>query len=137
MKQDLTGKFVVAYDTICDGQLCTMQSSDIEGEDDHPVLYNSEDEAFSDIFFDAHGMLAHREAADLEEMEITQELVDQMSKVYDSKDVAAMRKMLSDHPELNYNEEWVEPAETFIMNRKALYTGEAVQITGKPLNDEQ
>ena len=57
---------------------------------------------------------------------VTPELISEMRKVYSSKDVPSMRKFMDEHPECDDSGEWVEPAETFIMNRKALFGGEGL-----------
>ena len=46
-----TGKFIVAYETIVDGELCH------KNEDETPLLFDSHDEAFKEIFDDATSML--------------------------------------------------------------------------------
>ena len=39
-----TGKFVIVYDTIVDGEVCHTN------EDETPRIFDSEDEAFKEIF---------------------------------------------------------------------------------------
>lgn len=132
-KNKLTGKFVVAYDTMCDGNLCTM-TEDSKGKT-VPVIYDSYDEAFKELFDDAHSMLSNRSAAELREYNkgVTKALVKEMGKTFKSGDVEAMKKFLQNHPECNDGDEWVEPADEFTMNRKTVFTAKGVKVTGTKL----
>jgi hypothetical protein len=131
-KNKLKGKFVVAYDTVVDGNQCMMTE---ENGKEVPFLFDSYEEAFKELFDGAYSMLSNRSAKELKEYNegVTKALVKEMGKVLDSGDVKAMEKFLNDHPECNDGEEWVESAETFTMNRKTFFTGKGVQITGKKL----
>lgn len=132
-KNKLEGKFVIAYDTMCDGNQCAM-TEDEKGKR-VPMLYNSYDEAFKELFDDAYSMLSNRSAAELREYNegVTKALVKEMGKVLKSDNVEAMKQFLQQHPECNDGEEWVEPASEFVMNRKAIFTGDGGKITGKKL----
>jgi hypothetical protein len=124
------GKFVIAFDTICEGN----QTS--KDENEQPVLYDSYDEAFKELFDDAHSMLSNRTEEELEEYNegVTPEMVEEMGRILESGDVRAMEKFLNDHPECNDNGDWVEPADEFIEGRKTIFTGDGVQITGNKLS---
>lgn len=126
------GKFVVAYDTMVDGWQCMMTEKKGKSV---PLLFDSYDEAFKELFDGAHSMLSNRTAAELKEYNegVTKKLVKEMGEVLKSGDVKAMEKFLNKHPECNDGEEWVESAETFLMNRKTIFTGQGVTITGKKL----
>ena len=131
-KNRLEGKFVVGFDTMCDGNQCTM-TEDEKGKRT-PVLFDSYDEAFKEIFDDAVSSLANHSAKELKEIfGVTKKLVVEMNKVLKTGDVRAMEAFLDKHPDLNTNNEFVEKADEFIMNRKAIYTGKGVVITGKKL----
>lgn len=138
---ELNGKFIVAYDTLCDGWNCMVNIR--ENGVESPTLFNSEDEAFKEIFDGNLCMLkSHRNDEMLEELNegVTPEMIDEMEKVFDTNDVSLMRKFMSDNPDCNDSGEWVEPAETFIMNRKTFLTSEGIVITGTKLimkDDEQ
>ena len=129
---ELTGKFVIAYDTICTGWNCMMEGE--EGEDDYkPTLFDSEDEAFIEIFDSNHAMLeSHERDGMLKEYNegVTPKMIKEMGDILESHDVSKMRKFMKNHPECDDSGEWVEPAETFIMNRKAFLTEEGIIITG-------
>lgn len=132
---ELKDKFVIAYDTICDGWNCMMTEDD-DDDAEHPVLFDSEDEAFHEIFDGNHSMLeSHLRNGQLEELNegVTSEMVEEMGKILASGDVTAMRKFMNEHPQCDDSQEWVEPAETFIMNRKAFLTSEGIVITGTKL----
>jgi len=118
--EDLKGKFVVVYDTIVDGEQTAMT------EENMPTLYNSADEAFKELFDDAHSMLSNRSEEELEEYNegVTPEMVAEMGRLLEVGDISAMRKFLTENPQCNDNEEFVLPADQFILGRKAIFTGE-------------
>lgn len=136
-KQELEGKFVVAYDTVCDGNQCMMEGE--EGDADYaPLLFNSADEAFTEIFDANLEMLkAHESDEQLEEYNegVTPELIREMELVYNIGNVDTMREFMKEHPECDDNGEWVSPAEQFIMGRKAFFTEQGVVIEGKKLSE--
>lgn len=130
-KIDLKGKFVIAYDTLCEGNQCTM-NVDKDGNES-PALFDSADEAFMEIFDSNHSMLvSHMEDDMLEEFneDVTPEMIQEMGEILDSKDVARMRKFMDEHPECDDNGEFVQPADEFIMGRKAIFTGQGLIIEG-------
>lgn len=132
---ELKGKFIIAYDTLCDGWNCLMES----GEDnvERPCLFDSEDEAFKEIFDGNLSMLqSHEEDEQLDDLNegVTPELIREMEKVFDTNDVTQMRKFMDEHPECDDSGEWIEPAETFIMNRKSFITKQGIVITGTKIN---
>lgn len=128
--ENLKGKYVVAYNTICDGDQCMMD------EDNKPLLFDSEDEAFKEVFDGAYSMLSSRDDDELKEMydgAITKKKIARMGEILDSGDVKKMRKFLNDNPDYNENEEWPEPADEFIMGRKAIFGNEGLKIIGEKL----
>ncbi len=128
-KNKLTGKFVVVFDTICDGNQA------VKDENNNPVLYNSYDEAFKEIFDGALSMFNNYSKEEIKEYAeaVTPALLKKMNKIFKSDDVKAMKELFDKHPDLNYNEECVEKADEFILGRKAIFTGKGVQIVGKKL----
>lgn len=130
-KKDLKGKFIIAWDTICDGWQC---STDDDGKPD-PELYDSEADAMHELFGDALAMFDFQTEEDLEDSDVTPELISEMERIFDkgNGDPQVMSDFLDAHPECNYNEEFIVPAEEFIFGRKAFFTGDGVQITGEPL----
>lgn len=131
---ELKGKFVIAYDTLCDGWNCAMESGDDEVE--RPCLFDSEDEAFKEIFDSNLSMLqSHLDSDQLEEINkgVTKEMIEEMESVLETGDVSQMRTFMDKYPQCDDSGEWVEPAETFIMNRKTFLTSEGVVITGTKL----
>ena len=135
-QEELEGKFVIAYDTICDGNQCLMGGE--EGDADYaPLLFDSEDEALRKIFDDNLSMLiSHLEDGMLQKFNdgVTREMIEDMENVFETSDVAQMRKFMEEYPECNDSGEWVEPAETFIVNRKAIFTTKGIVIEGKKLH---
>lgn len=131
-KSKYAGKFVIVYDTVVDGNQCTMTE---ENGKEVPALFDSYDEAFVEIFDGAHAMLSNRSEEELEEYNegVTPEMVEEMGRLLQTNDVEGMKKFLNEHEECNDNGEWVEKADEFIMNRKAIFTGNGVEITGKKL----
>lgn len=132
---ELKGKFVVAYDTLCDGWNCMMRTE--EDGVERPFLFDSEDETFKEIFDGNLSTLqSHLKDEMLEEYNegVTPEMVEEMEKVFQTGDVTLMRKFMDEHPECDDSGEWVEPAETFIMNRKTFLTGQGLVITGTKLH---
>jgi hypothetical protein len=135
---ELEGKFVVAYDTVCDGNQCMMEGE--EGEADYgPLLFDSADEAFAEIFDGNHSMLkSHLESDQLEELNegVTPEMIQEMGEILQSGDVSKMRQFMENHPECNDSGEWVESATEFIMNRKVIFGANGgLSIEGKKLSE--
>lgn len=128
-KNKLAGKFVIAFDTVMDGWQAVVD------EKNNPTLFNSHAEAFKELFDGAHSMLSNRTPKELEEYNegVTSEMVKEMGRILKSGDVEEMEKFLRMNPNCNDNGEWVEPAETFKLNRKAIFTSKGVQITGTHL----
>jgi hypothetical protein len=128
-EEELKGKFVLAFDTMCDGWGC------LQDGDENPVLFDSADEAFIELFDGNLSMLENRSSAELKEFNegVTKALVKEMSKIFKSGDVSAMRMFLDKYPECNDNEDWVEPAEIFMKGRKAIFVGGGIKITGEKL----
>ena len=108
-----------------------------EGDDDYfPTLFDNEDDAFAEIFDDSLSMLqSHEQSEQLEDLNdgITPEMIREMEPINSSKDVNAMRAFMDKYPDCNDYESWVEPAETFIMNRRAIWTEIGLVITGTKL----
>jgi hypothetical protein len=136
-KELLKGKFVVAYDTICDGNQCMMERNE-QDEVVGPLLFDSEDEAIKEIFDGNYEMLkSHMEEEMLDEYNegVTPEMISEMGEILQSDDATRMKEFMDSHPECNDSGEWVQPAEEFIMNRKTFIGAEGGYITGKKLNE--
>lgn len=128
-KSKYHNKFIVAFDTICDGEQCWND------ENDKPCLHNSHDEAFVEMFDSALSMLSNRSAFELKEYNegVTKKMVGQMKEIYNSKDVKAMKDFWNKYPQVNDLETFVVSAEEFILGRKAIFTGEGLVIEGTKL----
>lgn len=130
-KNKLKGKFVLAYDTLCQGNQCMIEG---EGDDAKPLLFNSHAEAFKELFDSAVSMLEAQEPKDLKDLGIKKKQVAAMREVFDSGDVAAMEKFLEENPDMNYNNEWVQAADEFILERRLIFTKDGkFVVTGKKL----
>ncbi len=110
-KEELKDKFVIVYDTIVEGKQSVLD------DNEEPVLYNSEDEAFKEIFESNYEILdSHMDDEMLEEYspDVTPELVETMSQISAYGDVNKMRQFMDMYPQCDYYEKSVEPAESFI-----------------------
>lgn len=115
----LKGKFVVAFDTICQGEQTSLN------EENMPVLHDSADGAFKELFDDAHSTLDNRTDEELAEYneDVTREMIAEMGRLLKFGDVSLMRIFLDENPQCNDGDEFVLPAEEFIQGRKIIYTG--------------
>lgn len=118
-KNNLVGKYVIMFDTICEGEQC------FKDEKEQPYLYDSYNDAFTELFDDNISMLENRSKKELKEYNegVTPAMIKEMSKVYDSKDVPAMEAFLQKHPNCNDADTSVKKAEDFIMGYKTIFTG--------------
>jgi len=130
-EQELKGKFVIGYDTICDGNQCNMVED--EQGNSSPRLFDSEADAMLELFDDALAMLENKTDDELEECEIPRQRISQMQLVSASCDVAKMKEFLEQHPECNYNDEFIEAADEFVMNRKTFFGNQGIIIAGTKL----
>jgi hypothetical protein len=129
-KEDLEGKFLIGFDTICEGNQC---GSD---EDGNPPLYDSYDEAFKELFTDAVCGIEGNEEH-LEDEEARQTMIDEMNALVKEGDVEKMKAYMDANPDANYYEDFVQEADQFIKGRKALFTGEGVVIEGQKLYEDE
>lgn len=141
-EQDLQGKYVVAFDTVCEG------NQTWKDDDGLPVLYNSREEAYKEIFdtafcliqvevYNKKGKISKKLLEDFNEdndVQLTEDMIDRMKGILVSGDVNAMENFAKTYPDyLQHNEEWVEEANQFLMERKAFFTGQGIVIEGKTL----
>jgi len=129
-KEDLEGKFLIAFDTICEGNQC---GSD---EDGNPPLYDSYDEAFKELFTDAICGIEGNEEH-LEDEDARQKMLDEMNAIFKEGDIEKMKAYMQEQPDSNYYEDFVQEADQFIKGRKAIFTGEGVVIEGTKLADDE
>ncbi len=129
-KEDLEGKFLIAFDTICEVNQC---GSD---EDGNPPLYDSYDEAFKELFIDAmEGIKGNEEH--LEDEDARQKMIDEMYAIFKEGDIEKMKSYMQENPDSNYYEDFVQEADQFIKGRKAIFTGEGVVIEGQKLYEDE
>ena len=129
--KDLKGKFIIAWDTICDGEQCATDDDGMP----NPELFDSEADAHVEIFEDAYFMLDNRTDEDRKEDGVSKKKFAAMKKIYNNGDGDAeqMKNFLDANPECNYFDEFVVPAEEFIFGRKAFFTGNGGHIEGTKL----
>ena len=130
-KKDLTGKLIIAFDTICDGWQCSL---DEQGNPD-PNLYDSEADAMFELFGDAISMLENQTPEDRSDNEITEDEFSEMKTIFadGEGDTEHMKNFLDTHPNCNYSDEFIIPAEEFVFGCKAIFTGKGVVIKGNKL----
>lgn len=129
-KEELEGKFLIAFDTICEGN---QTGSDENG---NPPLYDSYDEAFKELFIDAmEGIKGNEEH--LEDEDARQKMIDEMFAIFKEDDVEKMKAYMDANPDANYYEDFVQEADQFIKGRKAIFTGEGVVIEGQKLYEDE
>ena len=129
-KEDLKGKFVIGFDTICDGNQCGTN----EDGKPEPILHNSYDEAFKELFEDAlEGIKGNEEH--LEDEDARDKMISEMKALIKGGDIKKMKAYFEKEPDANYYDEFIEPADEFIVGCKAIFTGEGVKIEGTKLED--
>lgn len=129
-KSDLEGKFLIAFDTICEGH---QTGNDENG---NPPLYDSYDEAFKDMFVDALCSIEGNEEH-LEDEEAREKMIAEMTAISQEGDVEKMKTYFNDNPDANYGEEFIMKADEFIEGRKAIFTGGGVVIEGTKLGEDE
>ena len=128
-KNILAGKFIIAFDTICDGYTATKD------EKGKPVLFNSFEEAQKEIFEDALSILGNYDKAERKENNISEKQFKEMEKVSERGNVKEMEKFLDKNPDCNLYQEFITPAEEYIEGRKAIFGAEGLQIVGTPAKE--
>ena len=58
-----------------------------------------------------------------------------MNSLKKEGNVDKMKAYFDKHPETNYYDEFIEPADEFVVGRKAIFTGEGIVIEGTKLGD--
>lgn len=129
--KEIKGKFIIAFDTIVDGWQCAKD----ENENPDPTLFDSEADAMRELFGDALSMLTHKDEEELEDCGISVEQRAEMKKIFDNGDPQHMADFLRTNSECNYNDEFIIPAEEFILGRKSIFTGQGIVIEGTKLED--
>lgn len=128
--EDLKGKFVIGFDTICEGNQCGKD----ENDNPDPNLYDSYDEAFKELFIDAscgvEGNVEH-----LEDEQARDKMLAEMNALIKEDDIEKMKAYMSENPDSNYYEEFIEKAEDFVVGRKAIVTDKGLKIEGVKLED--
>jgi len=130
--EELKGKFVVGFDTICEGNQCAKD----ENDNPDPNLYDSEAEARKELFGDAICGLEGTDDDYFKENEMDKETVlSEMRDILKDGDADKMRDYLSENSACNYYDEFIQEAEEFIVGRKAILTDNGVRIEGTKLED--
>jgi len=131
--EEIKGKFIIGFDTICDGN--QTSGNDENGQ---PHIYDSEADARVELFGDAIAGLEGTTDDYFEENELDKEKVlAEMTVIFEGGDADKMKTYLSENPSCNYYDEFIEKAEDFIVGRKAILTTEGVMIEGTKLTDNE
>ena len=130
-KEELKNKFVIGFDTICEGNQCGKD----ENDNPSPELHDSYDSAFKELFDDAICGIEGNEWA-FEDTDLDRKVVlEEMNSLKKEGNVDKMKAYFDKHPETNYYDEFIEPADEFVVGRKAIFTGEGIVIEGTKLGD--
>jgi hypothetical protein len=132
---EVTGKFVIVHDTICDGLQCQMDGDGSE-ENRKPTLYDNEADAMHEIFADAIAGLEGTDDDYFDENDLNKEkVVSEMRELLHNGEFDDWKNFLEENQACNYYGEWIESADEFILGRKTFFTGEGVVIAGTKLED--
>ena len=128
--QEIKGKFVIGFDTICDGN---QTSVDDNGQ---PQLYDSEADALFELFGDAIAGLEGTDDDYFEENKLDKDKVlSEMKALLEEGDSEKIRNYFDANPSCNYYDEFIEKAEDFVLGRKAIFTGKGIVIEGTKLEN--
>lgn len=131
-KQELKGKYMIAFDTVCDGWQCT---NDHEGKP-NPEFFDSEGDAMHELFADAIAGIEGNEEEFEDDEEIDRDKVlAEMKAIFEEGDTDKMREYLDANPHANYYDDFIVPADEFVLGRKAIFTGRGIVIEGTKLED--
>lgn len=127
---EVKGKFIIAHDTICDGLQTALD------EDGKPTLYDSEADAMYELFGDAIAGLEGTTDEYFEDCGLDKEkTLSEMKEILKEGDSEKIRNYIQANPNANYYDEFIESAETFVLGRKTILTGQGIVIEGKKLED--
>lgn len=129
---DVKGKYVIGFDTLCTGNQTSVDGNGL------PVLYDSEADAFFELFDDAIAGIEGLDYDDefFEENNIKKRAtLSQMKTLKKEGNFVKMRDWLDKNPSANYYDEFVESAEEFVLGRKAFYTGKGIVVEGTKLEE--
>lgn len=130
-KEELKNKFVIGFDTLCDGNQCAKD----DNENPSPTLHESHDSAFKELFEDAMCGIEGNEFA-FEDTDLNRESVlKEMKALIKEDDAKKMKAYFDKHPEANYYNEFIESADEFIVGRKSIFTENGIVIEGTKLED--
>lgn len=129
-EEDLIGKFVIGFDTLCDGNQCATD----EHGDISPSLYDSYDEAFKELFYDAVCGIEGNEEH-LEDEEARDKMLEEMRTLLKEGDIEKMKAYMEKEPDSNYYEDFIQKADEFILGRKLIFGDEGAKVVGTKLED--
>ena len=127
---EVKGKFVIGFDTICDGNQTAVDGDGL------PTLYDSEKEAFLEMFSEAIDGLEGTDDEYFEENDLDKEhFISTMKALKEEGNYLRMKTWFNNFPAANYYNEFIEPADEFVLGRKAIFTGQGIVIEGTKLED--
>jgi hypothetical protein len=112
----MKGKFIIAFDTICEGH----QSGN--DENGNPPLHDSYDEAFKEMFIDAVCSIEGNEEH-LEDEVARAKMISEMNSLIKEDNLDKMKAYFDENPDANYSEEFIVPADEFVKGYKTIFTG--------------
>jgi hypothetical protein len=128
--KDIKGKFLIAFDTICDGN---QTGGDENGL---PELFDNEADALFELFCDAMAGLRGTTDDYFTDNEMNKEKVlAKMDELKEEGDYDKMKDYLDMNPSCNYYEDFIVPADEFVLGRKTIFTGQGIVIEGTKLED--
>lgn len=110
-------KFIVAYDTICQGWQCT------KGEDEKPSIFDTELDAWKEILDSAIAVAQSRKDEDPEELFIaSDEQIAEMERLMEVGTLEEIKSFFDNNSECNDYEEFVVPEDEYIEGYKTIFT---------------
>ena len=108
-------KHVIAFDTLVSGWDCERD------EKGNPVIYESRDEAVSELFLDCLDYMLNLSTEEREDLGVYDHIMATMMALDSGGTTEMKESFLMRHPEVNDHELWAEPFETFIENKKTIF----------------
>lgn len=107
-------KYIVAYDTLCQGWQCTKD------EHDKPALFDTEIEAYKEILDGATSYFQANSGE--EECEITAEENEVMLRLLREGTLDEIKSFIDENPHCNGYDEFVVPEDQYIEGYKTIFT---------------
>lgn len=116
----IKGKYIVAFDTLCSGWQTYLD------ENNHPVLYDSELEAYKEVLDDCLSSVEH-------DKEVSSDTIKKIKELIKKGSLEEIKSFFGENPEINIHDEFVIPAKDFVNERKVFFNGMGGKITGQSI----